>query len=186
MQQHVLEGGFADTPRDAAFAFRAIMRAMARPGDIETVGGAEPAAPLSRAAGVVLLTLCDPETNIYLGARHDTAAVRDWLTFHTGAPFTGPEEAQFAIGDWDDLPHGAFAIGSAEYPDRSTTLIVEMPTLTNSGATLQGPGIKDTASLSLPDSDAFRANRTLFPLGLDFYFTCGDRLAGLPRTTRIS
>jgi len=60
-----------------------------------------------------------------------------------------------------------------------------MPELSSHGATLSGPGIKDTASLSLPDCAAFQANAMLFPLGLDFIFTCADRLAALPRTTRV-
>ena len=34
-------------------------------------------------------------------------------------------------------------------------------------------------------SEAFRANRALFPLGFDTLFTCGDRLAGLPRSTIV-
>jgi alpha-D-ribose 1-methylphosphonate 5-triphosphate synthase subunit PhnH len=39
--------------------------------------------------------------------------------------------------------------------------------------------------LTLPEVAAFRANRALFPLGLDFFFTCGDRLAALPRSTVV-
>jgi alpha-D-ribose 1-methylphosphonate 5-triphosphate synthase subunit PhnH len=144
-----------------------------------------PPAPLSVAAGVILLTLCDPETPLYLAPSHDRAEVRDWITFHTGAPIVGAGQAAFALGHWDDLPLGDFAIGTSEYPDRSATLIVDNWALANHGATLTGPGIETTAHLSLPDLAAFQANRRLFPLGLDFLFTDGDRLAGLPRTTRV-
>lgn len=186
MDTHVLEGGFADLPIDASHAFRAIMTAMARPGDVRTVKGAVPPAPLSVAAGVVVLTLCDPETPIYLAGAHDTPQVRDWITFHTGAPFAAPDTAMFAVGGWDDLPLLEFSIGTPEYPDRSTTLIVEAPALTNSGASLRGPGIEEQAQLSLPEVQAFQANAALFPLGLDFIFSHGDRLAGLPRTTKVS
>jgi alpha-D-ribose 1-methylphosphonate 5-triphosphate synthase subunit PhnH len=161
------------------------MTAMARPGEIVRVHGAQPPAPLSVAAGVVLLTLCDPETPIYLAPSHDTPNVRDWITFHTGAPFVSAQDAIFALGAWDDLPTSTFSIGTAEYPDRSATLIVESPNLTNAGAVLKGPGIKDQAALSLPETQMFQANATLFPLGLDFIFTCDDRLAALPRTTRV-
>ena len=41
-------------------------------------------------------------------------------------------------------------------------------------------------ALSLPEVPAFQANSAMFPLGLDFIFTCGDRLAALPRTTEVS
>jgi alpha-D-ribose 1-methylphosphonate 5-triphosphate synthase subunit PhnH len=185
MQSQVLEGGFADLPVDASHAFRAVMTAMARPGKIVSLCGAQPPAPLSIAAGVVILTLCDPETPLYLGASHDTPQVRDWITFHTGAPFAAAKNAMFALGAWTDLPLPDFPIGTAEYPDRSTTLIVESLTLANDGAALRGPGIKDEAALSLPETQTFQANTALFPLGLDFIFTCNDRLAALPRTTRV-
>lgn len=185
MEAHVLEGGFADVPVEASHAFRAIMTAMARPGDINRVTGATPPAPLSVAAGVVLLTLCDPETPVFLAASHDTPRVRDWITFHTGAPFTGAAAAMFAVGTWDVLPLADFSRGTADYPDRSATVIVEMEQLRPVGATLRGPGIKVEAFLSVPDPQVFQQNAKLFPLGLDFIFTSGDRLAAVPRTTRV-
>jgi alpha-D-ribose 1-methylphosphonate 5-triphosphate synthase subunit PhnH len=39
--------------------------------------------------------------------------------------------------------------------------------------------------LNLPETAAFRANRAHFPLGFDTILTCADRLAGLPRSTRV-
>lgn len=186
MQPNVLEGGFADQPLDASRAFRAVMTAMARPGVIVTISGARPPAPLSAAAGIVLLTLCDPETPIYLAPGCDTPPVRDWITFHTGAPFAKASGAMFAVGLWDEMPLSDFPLGTAEYPDRSTTVIVERPALSNTGAVLRGPGIKDQAQLSLPELERFQDNTRLFPRGLDFILTSGDRLAALPRTTRVS
>lgn len=187
MDTQALTGGFSEAPADAARAFRAALEAMARPGRIETLAGATPPAPLSVAAGTLLLTLADAETPVYLAPSHDTPALRDWLTFHTGAPLTEPGEAAFAAGTWATLqPLDAFRIGVSEYPDRSATLIVEMESLEQTGARLTGPGIKEEAALGLPDIAAFQRNALLFPLGLDFYFTAGDRLAALPRTTKVS
>ncbi|MEM6440894.1 MAG: phosphonate C-P lyase system protein PhnH, partial [Pseudomonadota bacterium] len=95
--------------------------------------------------------------------------------------------AMFALGAWEDLmPLFASPVGTPSHPDRSATLIVERADLRAEGATLTGPGIKDRAALSLPETAAFQANRRLFPLGLDFIFTCGDRLAALPRTTEVA
>jgi alpha-D-ribose 1-methylphosphonate 5-triphosphate synthase subunit PhnH len=92
----------------------------------------------------------------------------------------------FALGTWPSLqPLARFAIGTAEYPDRSATLIVELPALATGGARLAGPGIETTAVLALPDPTAFVANHSLNPLGLDFFFTCGAKLAALPRSTRV-
>ncbi|MFN5827185.1 MAG: phosphonate C-P lyase system protein PhnH, partial [Rhodobacterales bacterium] len=53
------------------------------------------------------------------------------------------------------------------------------------GPFLAGPGIRDRARLTLPDPEAFRANHALFPLGFDAFLTCGNRVAGLPRSTRV-
>ncbi|GAA5066679.1 phosphonate C-P lyase system protein PhnH [Roseibacterium beibuensis] len=186
MQAQYLDGGFADPARDAAHAFRAALTALSRPGRIETLAGARPPAPASVAAGALLLTLCDATTGLYLAPSHDSDALRGWITFHTGAPFVGPEHAMFALGTWEALqPVTRFSVGTSEYPDRAATLIVEMDMLDNSGAVLTGPGIRDSARLSLPEVAAFRTNRRQFPLGFDSYFTCGDRVAGLPRSTRV-
>ena len=186
MQANTLSGGFADPATQSAHAFRSVMEAMARPGTIQDIHGVAPPAPLSPAMGAVLLTLCDTETPVYLAGDIDCEAARAWLAFHTGAPFVGPAQCMFAVGKWDALaPLAVYPIGTSEYPDRSATLIVECSELA-AGATLTGPGIKDQATLSLPELEAFQANRTLFPLGLDFIFTCGERLAALPRSTEVS
>jgi len=181
-----LTGGFVDLPRDAAHAFRAAMNAMARPGTILPVLGATPPAPLSVAAGVLILTLCDPDTPVHLAGGHDRAEVRDWITFHTGAPFATQSDCVFGIGIWDALlPLDAYPIGTPEYPDRSATLIVEMPALLTKGTRLTGPGIRTEAHLNLPDPAALAANAAGFPLGLDLFLTAGADLAALPRSTRI-
>lgn len=186
MNAEALRGGFGDAPVDAAYAFRAAMNAMARPGTVETLKGAQPPAPVSVAAGTLLLTLCDPDTPLHLAGDYDCDAVRAWISFHIGARIVAPENAMFALGTWDALaPLSRFAIGTAEYPDRSATLIVERERLEQGGMTLFGPGIKDSTTMVLPESKAFQMNAILFPLGLDFFFTSGDQLAALPRTTKV-
>lgn len=187
MQANALSGGFPDPAIQSAHAFRSVMEAMARPGTLQNISGATPPGPLSNAAGTALLTLCDAETPVYLAGGTDCEDVRAWLAFHTGAPFTGPSHCMFAVGTWAALgPLAPYPVGTPEYPDRSATLIVECAELPQTGATLTGPGIKDTASLGLPEFDAFQRNRALFPRGLDFLFTCGNQLAALPRTTEVS
>lgn len=186
MQLDALSGGFSEPAIQSAHAFRSVMEAMARPGTVQPIAGAQPPAPLSRAAGAVLLTLCDTDTPVFLAGDADCDAVRKWLAFHTGAPCTGPSHCMFAVGAWDDLmPLSAYPIGTAQYPDRSATLIVECEELEASGATLTGPGIAKSAALSLPDIGSFQANHALFPLGLDFILTAGDEVAALPRTTEV-
>lgn len=187
MTNEVYQGGFANPPQEAAHAFRAAMRAMARPGTIETITGGHAPAPTSPAAATLLLTVCDPDTGLYLAPGHDSQAMRDWVTFHTNAPLVSAEEADFALGTWEALqPLGAYKVGVPAYPDRAATLIVEMDALASSGATLSGPGIKDKAALNLPETAAFQANRAQFPLGFDCFFTAGDQIAALPRSTTVT
>lgn len=186
MLDDALIGGFGDAPVQAAKGFRAALNVMARPGAIEAVEGAAAPSPASNAAATLLLTLCDAETPIHLVGAHDCEALRKWITFHIGAPLVGPESAVFVLGDWDALqPLHRFQVGTPQYPDRSATLIVEMENLSNTGASLAGPGIKETASLSLPAIEPFQLNNALFPLGHDFYFSCGDQMAALPRSTKV-
>ncbi|MEM1373358.1 MAG: phosphonate C-P lyase system protein PhnH [Pseudomonadota bacterium] len=187
MDAQALTGGFADPARHAAHAFRSVMEAMARPGSIRDIAGATPPAPLSPAAGAVILTLCDADTPVHLTGDADCADVRDWIAFHTGAPLATPMDCMFALGTWAALaPLNPYPLGTSQYPDRSATLIVEMPELQAKGAALSGPGIKTTSELALPEIEAFRANRQHFPRGLDFIFTSGSQLAALPRTTRVA
>ena len=181
-----LGGGFDDAPIQSSRAFRAALDAMARPGRIHVIDGATPPAPLSVAAGTLLLTLADGTTPVHLAGDADCEALRGWITFHTGAPLVAAEAAVFAVGRWTDLaPLGRFSIGTPEYPDRAATLIIEMAALEAEGSVLTGPGIRDHARLTVPDPEAFRANRVLFPLGFDTFLTCGTRVAGLPRSTRV-
>ncbi|MDC0738689.1 phosphonate C-P lyase system protein PhnH [Cognatishimia sp. SS12] len=186
MQSAALKGGFETPAVQSAVAFREIMTAMARPGHVSHVTGGEAPAPVSAAAAAVILTLCDADTGLYLAGAYDTEAMRAWVRFHTSAPLCGPEACSFALGTWDDLrPLGRFPLGSAAYPDRSATLIVEVAHLQPQGRTLTGPGIQDRAELSLPAGPEFADNHALFPRGLDFIFTCGAQLAALPRSTRV-
>ena len=181
-----LDGGFTDAAAQSARGFREILLALSQPGTIVTLEGAQPPAPLSVAAGVAALVLLDSTTPVHLAGAQDCPAVRDWLTFHTGARFVGAQEAAFAIGPWAALaPVDRFAIGTPEYPDRAATLIVETGVLKAEGSRLRGPGIDGQALLTLPETAAFVANRALFPLGFDTLLTCDAQLAGVPRSTIV-
>lgn len=181
-----LAGGFADAPHESARAFRALLQAMSRPGRIERVSGALPPAPLSVAAAVALLVLADRTTALHLAPSHDTEDLRGWIAFHTGAPLVAADQATLALGSWQALqPVTRFRIGQPDYPDRSATLIAEIPALVAEGPRLTGPGIATDARLSLPETAAFQANRALFPLGFDCILTADDQLAALPRSTRV-
>lgn len=182
-----LTGGFNDSARDGARAFRAILNAMSRPGAIITLDGTQHGPePISVAAAATLLTLCDRTTPLYLAGAYDNRVLREWIAFHCAAPIVAAEDAAFTLGDWAALqPIDRFAIGEPEYPDRSATLIVDNHDFNASPSRLIGPGIKESTVLALPDTTIFAANHALFPLGWDAILTSGQRLAAIPRSTEI-
>jgi len=183
----LLSGGFSDPAAQSARAFRQIMTAMARPGQIVTIEGGQGPAPLTPALATLALTLFDNTTPIHLAGAFDCPELRQWLSFHCGAPLVAAEQAQFALGLWHDLaPLSRFNHGDPAYPDRSATLIVAWETLENHGSCLRGPGIETEIALNLPQSPAFSANRALFPRGLDFIFAAHSHIAALPRSTRVT
>ena len=72
----------------------------------------------------IALTLFDHDTPIWLGAPFATDAVASWLRFNTGCPIVADQgQSAFAlVGDSAALPPlETFALGTPDYPDRSTT-----------------------------------------------------------------
>jgi alpha-D-ribose 1-methylphosphonate 5-triphosphate synthase subunit PhnH len=191
-----LEGGLADPVLDAQAVFRTVMDAMSRPATILVMPrGTTPPAPLGAAAGAMAATLADAETPIWLDSPlAGSEAVRAWLTFHTGARFAAaPPEASFGlVSDPARLPPlGLFAQGTQDYPDRSTTLILQVESLDGGAAlTFRGPGIKGTATIApvgLPGdfADEWMDNASRFPRGVDLVLIAGDLIACLPRSARL-
>jgi alpha-D-ribose 1-methylphosphonate 5-triphosphate synthase subunit PhnH len=183
--------GLADPPHDAQRLFRAVLEGFSHPGRI--VALPQPpvgVGPLSAAATAFVLTLVDRDTPLWLAPAFDTEAVRDFVRFHTGAPIVANEaDALFALMTPDRAPLlDGFAVGTDPYPDRSATLIVEVPSLSTGPERLvRGPGIQDRAATridGLPASFAseWKANHTLFPCGVDVVFTAGTELLALPRS----
>lgn len=187
---------FPDPTRGSQAVFRKVMEAMARPGVVHDLGFA-PDAPegLDRAAGAIALTLFDFETKVWLDPRLRGGLAEGWMRFHCGAPLTqDPMAAAFAlVTDLASAPAlSAFNMGDAKYPDRSTTLVVQLPSLEGgSQVVLTGPGIKTQMSLALAGlPDGFwaqvQANHEQFQFGVDLIFVAGDRVTALPRSTRIT
>ncbi|MEC9347393.1 MAG: phosphonate C-P lyase system protein PhnH [Pseudomonadota bacterium] len=187
--------GFTDPVMGAQSAFRTVLDALARPGRILAFPELPPApSPLAPAAAAVLLTLADFDTPLWLDPAARIPAVTDWLRFHAGCVFTDkPAGAAFALATGAAaMPAlSALAIGTDDYPDRSTTLVLQVADLScEGGLRLTGPGIPGSATLSvegLPQGFVaqWQANHALFPLGVDLLLVSGDRIAGLPRTTMI-
>lgn len=195
-QSQIYAGAFADPVFQAQSVFRALMDSFARPGTVTSLAAVvSPPSPFGKASGAVALTLCDHDTAVWLSPALSKSAVPQWIAFHTGAPVTDTKDnARFAF-----IERGAvvpsfdqFALGTQEYPDRSTTLVIEVEALTGgSPLTAKGPGVKDkiiVAPQGLPDLflDFWIANRAIFPRGIDLILTAGDAVLCLPRTTKLS
>lgn len=190
--------GFTDTVHDAQTVFRASMNALAQPGTIHKLDEIvlTPPAPLSIAATALVLTLCDYDTPLWLDTDlSSNETVKNYIRFHTAAPFVeSPAEAAFAlVANPKNLPAiASFSAGTAEYPDRSTTIILMVDELTeDTGVTLTGPGIKTEKQFSISPAPAtfwqqMQDNSTLYPLGIDVIFAGANQVAGLPRSTKIN
>ncbi len=187
---HDIAAGFVDPPHESQRVFRGVLEAFAHPGRIVTVADA-PAAPglLCRATAAFLLTLADRDTPLWLAPEFDSPEVCDFVRFHTGAPIVGGRaEAAFAVLAHDQLlPFDTFSIGTDTYPDRSATLVIEVPALGAGPALIwRGPGIDGQASVAVAGlSHVFwldwAANHSLFPCGVDVVFAAGSQLVALPR-----
>ncbi|WP_439402109.1 phosphonate C-P lyase system protein PhnH [Bradyrhizobium sp. DASA03068] len=191
-----LPPGFADKVLSAQSTFRSVMDAMARPGSVQRIvpmAGAPDT--MMRGTAAIALTLFDHDTPLWLDARMaESADVTKWLKFHTGAPVVQDSSiASFAlIGDGGALPSlERFALGTSEYPDRSTTVIIQVDSLaTGRSFELRGPGIDGTATLqaSIKPFDLFERlhmNEALFPRGIDVVLVADDAVVAIPRTTRV-
>lgn len=192
-----MPAGFADKVLSAQSAFRTVMDAMARPGSVLRIDCAiDGPAPIMPASAAIALTLFDHDTPVWLDQRMaDAVNVARWIKFHTSAPIVADSAlSSFAlVAEPAALPDfDRFAAGSDDYPDRSTTLLLQVEALGEGTALeLRGPGIDGTAvlrvAIDMPDLlDRLAINRTLFPRGIDLILISGDQIAAIPRTTRLT
>lgn len=189
-------GGFVEPVFDSQSTFKGVMDAMARPGSVADIKAvAAPPAPMGPAAGAIALTLCDHDTLVYLTPAMIEAGVQSWLAFHSGALVTGERsDAAFAFVEVGTPlpPLSTFAAGTQEYPDRSTSVVFELPSLTGGQALiLEGPGVDGSVEIApagLPQhfEAMWAENYALYPRGVDLVLAAGNRILCLPRTVKIT
>jgi alpha-D-ribose 1-methylphosphonate 5-triphosphate synthase subunit PhnH len=190
-----IHAGFSDPVFQSQSAFRALLAALSEPGlardigvSVETPDGLEPA------AAVALLTLADYETPIWLPAALRDGPAGAWLRFHCGAALVDhPSKAAFAVidGTTPEPLLSAFNAGDDQFPDRSTTVLVQCGGLEgNEVITLEGPGIAGRRTIApaglRPGFWAeVEGNAALYPLGVDLLLVHDTQVLGLPRSTQI-
>ena len=188
--------GFSDPVFQSQGAFRALLAALAEPGTRQVVTGAVvPPEGLHAATATALLTLADYETPIWLPSALRDGPAGAWLRFHCGAALVDePAAASFAVIDGlSKAPLlGAFEPGTDQFPDRSTTIIVQCTALEGGDeVALTGAGIADIRKIAPAGlRNGFwaevAANNDAYPLGIDLLLSHGEAVFGLPRSTLIA
>ena len=187
--------GFSHPVFQSQAAFRALLAALSEPGTLQQVAREiAPPEGLETATATALLTLADYETPVWLPEALRNGPAGAWLRFHCGAALVeDPAEAAFAIidGAADEPKLSAFNLGTDQFPNRSTTVIVQVAGLEGGpSSTLSGPGIPGTRTakpqgLRAGFIDELRENGALYPLGVDVLLAHGEGLIGLPRSTQV-
>jgi alpha-D-ribose 1-methylphosphonate 5-triphosphate synthase subunit PhnH len=184
--------GFFDSVQDAQTTFRSLLNALAHPGESHPITARlTPPKGLHSACAAACLTLFDIDTLIWLQPGLSPEA-ENWLQFHTGCRFTSdPVQAQFAVVWQTDLLPDlmTFNWGTAEYPESSTTLLIQIGRAVGKQVTVQGPGILGERSIA-PDLPAqfwtqWQVNVKAYPLGIDVFLCSATEIIGLPRTLDI-
>lgn len=161
--------------RDNA-TFEALMWALSRPG----VERRLPEPGLSP----VVRSLVDLEVTAFT----DDEGLRP-LIDRTGARPACPTTADylFLSGGAEEAFRQA-RTGSAIHPEAGATLVLAAPLRAGGRVRLAGPGIDGSITISpalSPELWDIRAERVTYPLGFDLFIVDGDRVIGLPRSTRI-
>ncbi len=186
----LLVPGFSEPVHEAQQVFRRALTALSEPGTIQQIADAPSVGGLAPATYALSLCLLDSDTPVWLSPSLDTPELRANLAFHCGCPVVSDsQQAGFALLDAAeaaDFPE--LNPGTDRDPDLSCTVLMQLNDLDGGqAATWQGPGILGNRVMHLPLTEAFWAWRGAhaFPRGLDVFFTAGDSLVGLPRSTRV-
>ena len=196
--------GFNNSTLGSQESFRCALKALSQPGQrvaLEIEIDHPTVAHQSSCA--VMLSLLEPGTLLWLSPGLRNTAVAPWIVFHTNCQITAnPKNAEFAwIKSWSEVPLlEEFSVGSDEYPDQSTTCIIETSEYSQRQESrlqlvLTGPGIQTSTlvkGLAIPEEQLktfatqWANNHRQFPRGVDVLLTVPQALYGLPRTTSLA
>ncbi len=170
--------------------FRLLLQAFAYPGQIVSFPVRDLPQPGESAHCVVLATLADPSTVVWIDATLPEAADIARLA---RCPLGTIETSSFAVCRSDALlPLDRFWQGTLFDPHLSTTIIAEVASLTEGDLfRLTGPGVPQEgrifAPCGLPNgfAAAWMENNRSFPCGVDLILTAGAQCACLPRSVKM-
>jgi alpha-D-ribose 1-methylphosphonate 5-triphosphate synthase subunit PhnH len=186
--------GFEDPVSGPQQTFRAILEAMAYPGQlIKLTSKLHMPELLNTASAAACLTLLDDETPFWTDLSWNSSVI-NWFQTQCGCSVvTEPCMARFALITQPAImpPLENFKIGDDKHPESAATLIVQVERFNDRQVKiLSGPGIKKTIHFGpvgiKPNFwEEWQLQAALFPLGVDAFFTCNDILAALPRTIQV-
>lgn len=186
--------GFSNPVMDAQAVFKKVLEAISYPGRIIQLSASiDFPAPLNMASAAVFLSLADFSTPVWTDSPQ-SSEMASWLRFHCSADIVeNSSDALFAVmANPASIPDlSAFNHGTNQRPDVSATLIIQTSGLGwKNGRKISGPGIQRTLGIRVDDiPETFWIQRKKmekrFPAGLDIFFTCGNSLVALPRTTIV-
>ena len=216
-----LHQGFHDSVHDSQQVFRQLLKAMSEPGTIQHTNFLENVSMsidngFYQTSYATALSLLDGNCKVGLSAQLDDLITRNSLSFHCACSLVDisdeHDESNESVTskidflflnaqEWQRLlTHPSLSVGDLSYPEKSTTIIVQVAAIeqtamtSNSseqtGLVLMGPGIEHQRHLFIEGFtdtllSSLQQNQTLFPLGYDFILTAPDALVALPRTCRI-
>lgn len=191
----MIDATILQSPEQAAHAFRAILRSFSTPAVPVFIAAVDDAPlPLLPAAASALLTLADYQTPIWLSPDLNVDIVRKYLRFHTGAAIVANAmEAVFVLSNVSEVDTftSQLNLGSHEYPDRSTTVILQVSGFARGHTvSVSGPGLKEPVQLSVEGVSRgmwqhMQKNSSYFPVGNDFMFASAKEIMALPRSQQI-
>ena len=195
--------GFAEPAVCSQTVFRQALDALSLPGRLQFLDLNGPMQSMQAprnahpAAAALLLALLDQDCKLWLSPGFDATDAATWLRFHTGCTLVADSKEADFVWVASPLEMPAFeqlAQGTAEYPEQSATCVVQVMGLATSEQasawSISGPGVKGASHLQIGGlAPEFltqrRASQAHSPCGIDFLFTHGVSLVGLPRSTLI-
>lgn len=186
--------GFSEPVHQAQHVFRRLLDAMSRPGKLQQLDAFPAFGDAGAAATQILLALADHSTPLWLSAafKHDETLLAN-IRFHMTSPMV--EESQDAIfsliSGHEQIALASFNLGDEAYPELSTTVLVEVESLTEGRMfRLSGPGVKGSHDIHIQglSDDLLKSlleRDVRDMLGVDVVLTCGQALMTLPRTTSV-
>ena len=184
--------GYQDQTHSSQNMFRTMLKAISFPGSIFTVPeNLETDNVIYSSTANIIFTLFDIDTKIFIDSEK-ISKIQNFITFNTNANcIEKSNHCDFAIIQNKEFNIENFNLGTDEYPDNSSTIIIEVEDLINGEELIiEGPGIEKTKSISptnLPKNfqSQWQNNNFIFPRGVDLILTCKDDFFCLPRTSKV-